>query len=138
MSGSIEEGLSQYRALFETHLIRRERTDEKIRFVFRSDEGVEELVRETAAREKSCCSFFAFDVAVHDDEIWWDAKTAADPTAQAILSEFYELPVSINEGLDALHARFTGSGLSVAITKKGQTQELSLTDMRTIKPTPSE
>jgi hypothetical protein len=84
------ERLAEYRSLFETALVGRERTQNGIRFRFRSD--AESWVREIAAKEKSCCAFFEFDVSATADEVIWEAGVGDDEMARAVLEEFYRLP----------------------------------------------
>ena len=52
------ERLAEYEGLYTEALIGRERTDDGIRFRFRARPGLEEWVRDLAAREKACCAFF--------------------------------------------------------------------------------
>ena len=86
-----EERLAEYRQLFATALTTRERTGLGIRFRFRADPGVEEWVRDLAAREKACCPFFGFAVAVEGDEVRWDAAVPDTDAAKAVLEDFYAL-----------------------------------------------
>src|SRR5262247_78303 len=84
--------LEEYRDLFASALIGRERTVEGIRFRLRADDGVEAWVRSLAAREKACCPFFSFTVERVGGEVRWDASVVDDDIARAILDEFYALP----------------------------------------------
>src|ERR1700704_1601095 len=86
------ERIAEYQRLFSGSLVGRERTDGMIRFRFRSEEGLEESVRDLAAREKACCSFFSFTVTRHGEELWWEASVVDDDIARQILDEFYLLP----------------------------------------------
>ena len=62
---SSAERMAEYRTLFATVLIGRERlADETVRFRLRADDGVEAQVRDLAARERACCAFMSFDVTV--------------------------------------------------------------------------
>ena len=64
------ERLAEYRRLFaHAAFLGRERTAEGIRFRFRAEPGIEEWVRDLAAREKACCAFFAFDITAEGDEV---------------------------------------------------------------------
>src|SRR5918996_4913829 len=51
------ERFADYQLLFATALTGRERTDDGIRFRFRAAPGLEDRVRDLAAREKACCAF---------------------------------------------------------------------------------
>jgi hypothetical protein len=108
-----DQRLTEYGRLFAAHLKARERTaDGGIRFRFRADDGVEAWVRDLAAREKACCGFFHFAVATVDDEVHWDAVVVDDDIARSILDEFYALPETADEGVDALRDRYTDRGLT--------------------------
>jgi hypothetical protein len=107
------ERVADYERLFSSALIGRERTDRSIRFRFRSDEGVEGLVRDLAEREKACCAFITSTVTSHGDEIRWDASVVDDAIARQILTEFYLLPETVGDGPQALHARMADKGLGV-------------------------
>jgi hypothetical protein len=84
------ERLAEYRRLFAQALVSRERTGIGIRFRFRADPGVEDRVRDLAAREQACCPFFGFDIAVEAGQIRWDAAVPDTDEARAVLEEFYE------------------------------------------------
>jgi hypothetical protein len=113
------ERLAEYERLFTESLIGRERAHGGIRFRFRAGRGLEEWVRDLAAREKACCAFFSFVVSVHDDEVWWDASVVDDPVARQILDEFYRLPDTVTDGGTALFGRFSEQGLRVMINDGG-------------------
>lgn len=110
-TGTPAEGIAEYRRLFESALIGRERTPEGIRFRFRAADGVEDRVRDLAAREKACCAFFTFAVTRTGDEVTWDATVVDDDTARAVLAEFYALPDTVADGVEAVADRFTERGL---------------------------
>ncbi|SEF25111.1 hypothetical protein SAMN05421837_1021011 [Amycolatopsis pretoriensis] len=86
-----EERLAEYRRLFAEALVARERTEIGIRFRFRADLGVEDWVRDLAAREKACCPFFGFDIAAEAGEVRWDAAVPDTDEARAVLEDFYAL-----------------------------------------------
>ena len=104
--------LAEYRRLFASVLIARERTPEgMVRFRFRADDGVEAWVRDLAVREQACCAFFAFDVTVGGGEVCWDAAVADNDAARALLDEFYRLPDTVAEDPAVLAERYRGHGL---------------------------
>jgi hypothetical protein len=109
------DDLVEYERLFRGALVGRERTDEGIRFRFRAETGLEDWVRDLAAREKACCAFFTFDIASHGDEVWLDASVVDDDLARQILDELYRLPDSVADGAAALFERFGEQGLRVMI-----------------------
>ncbi len=47
--------------------------------------------RDLAARERACCAFLTIVVTEDGDRVRWEAS--AEPAAQAVVDEFYELPV---------------------------------------------
>ena len=114
------ERLAEYERLFLGALVGRERTAEGIRFRFRADPGLEDWVRDLAAREKACCAFYNFDVTAHGDEVWMDASVVDDDLDRQILDEYYHLPDSLAEGAAALFERFTQQGLQVMIRDQGE------------------
>jgi hypothetical protein len=114
------ERLAEYERLFLGALVGRQRSEEGIRFRFRADPGLEDWVRDLAAREKACCAFFSFDITAHGDEVWMDASVIDDDLARQILDEYYHLPDNVSEGAAALFERFTQQGLQVMIRDQGE------------------
>ena len=88
---TLPERLAEYRRLFGTALVGRERTADGIRFRFRADDEVEAWVRDLAVREKACCGFFTFVVTRDADAVTWDASVVDDDMARAVLDQFYDL-----------------------------------------------
>lgn len=121
-----EERLAEYRRLFTQSLTGREKTGEGIRFRFRADPGVEEWVRDLAAREKACCAFYSFTVTVAGDEVLWDCTVPDNDIARAVLEEFYTLPDTLDEGLDGITKRLAQHGLVVISEAAGA--------VRTVQP----
>jgi hypothetical protein len=114
------ERLAEYERLFLGALVGRQRSEEGIRFRFRADPGLEDWVRDLAAREKACCAFFSFDITAHGDEVWMDASVVDDDLARQILDEYYDLPDNLAGGAAALFERFTQQGLQVMIRDQGE------------------
>jgi len=114
-----EERLAEYRRLFGTDLIGRERTTEGIRFRFRTRDGLAEEIRDLAAREQACCAFFDFDIRENGDEITWDASVVDDPIARQILDEYYALPDTLIDSVADLFDRFANNGLQIVIDDDG-------------------
>jgi hypothetical protein len=110
---SAQQRLEEYWRLFGQYLIGRERTAEGIRFRLRAEPGVEEQVRDLAAREKACCAFFAFDITTQDGQVIWDCAVSDDDTARAILEEYYLLPETAAhvQSTDELERHLTAKGL---------------------------
>jgi hypothetical protein len=105
------ERIAEYQRLFSGGFIGRERIDSGIRFRFRLAEGLEKWVCDLASREKACCAFFTFSVTRHGDELWWEASVIDDDIARRILDEFYRLPDTLTQGVQAVHDR-SSSGAS--------------------------
>jgi len=107
------ERLAEYQHLFATHLIGRERTaNGVVRFRLRCADGLEDQIRDLAAREHACCAFMAFEVTVVGDEIHWDAAVSDNPAARAILEEFYGLPDTAGQDPAGLAERYQDHGLT--------------------------
>ena len=88
--------MNEFHELFERALIGREQAADSIRFRFANRDGVEAQVRDLAARELECCSFFRFTIAVETDEVCWEAAVD-DPAARPILADFFTLPERVAE-----------------------------------------
>ncbi len=114
-----EERLAEYRRLFGTDLIGRQRTERGIQFRFRARDGLAAEIRDLAAREKACCAFFSFEITEHGDEITWDASVIDDPIARRILDEYYALPDTLDASTAELFERFAGQGLEIVIDDDG-------------------
>jgi hypothetical protein len=124
-----EERLADYRRLFGTDLIGRERTDEGIRFRFRTRDGLAAEIRHLAAREKACCAFFDFQIGEHEDEVTWDASVVDDPIARQILDEYYALPDTLAGSVTDLFYRFAQRGLEIVIKHDGVTRPATNADL---------
>jgi hypothetical protein len=117
---SAVERLAEYQRLFTTALVGRERTAEGIRFRFRADVGLEDWVRDLAAREKACCAFFTFAIATRGVEVWMDVSVVDDDVARQILDEYHRLPETVTEGAGARFDRFDRQGLEVMVRDQGE------------------
>lgn len=124
-----EERLAEYRRLFGSDLVGRERTEKGIRFRFRTRAGLAEEIRDLAAREKACCAFFDFDVREHGDEITWDASVVDDPIARQILDEYYALPDTLAGSVADLFDRFAESGLEIVVNDDGVMRPATNSDL---------
>lgn len=110
-----DERMAEYGRLFADHLVGRERTDDGIRFRFRAADGVDAWVRSLAAREHACCPFFSSRVTRAGDEVHWTSSVVDDDVARAVHEEFYRLPETFAEGVDALEGRLKGSGFEIVL-----------------------
>jgi hypothetical protein len=114
------ERFAEYKRLLTTVLTGRRRTEDGIRFRFRAEPGLEDWVRDLAAREKACCAFFIFDITAHGDEVWMDVSVVDDDLARQILDEYYRLADNVADGPAALFERFTEQGLQIMIRDEGE------------------
>lgn len=118
------ERMAEYRRLFAETLVGRERTGTGIRFRLRADQGIEDWVRDLAAREKACCPFFDFDITTVGDEVHWYATVVDDDIARAILDEFYALPDNLSGGVEGLENRLRQRGLEIVENRDGTVTEV--------------
>lgn len=112
---TLAERVGEYERLFAEALVGREHTDTGIRFRFRADPGVEDWVRDLAAREKACCAWYDFGVDVSSGEVRWDLRVPDDDVARQLLEDFYRLPDTIRAGAAALLQQFSDGGLQVKL-----------------------
>lgn len=92
------ERRAEYQRLFAGFLAGRERSTAGITFRFRADPGLQEWVRDLAAREKACCAFFTFSVTAVGQEVRWHVSVIDDDLARQALAEFYRLPDTLAAG----------------------------------------
>jgi hypothetical protein len=88
---AFEGRMNEFDALFRAALVAKGETADGIRFRFANRDGIESQIRDLAARELACCSFFRFTITAEGDEVWWDS-TVDNPEAQPILEDFLALP----------------------------------------------
>jgi hypothetical protein len=127
MTGAPDTGperMAEYRRLFTRALVGRERTGAGIRFRLRADPGVEDRVRDLAAREMACCPFYDFTVTTTGDEVHWDATVIDDDIARAILDEFYLLPDHLESGVEGFESRLKQRGLEFVASRDGLVTEV--------------
>jgi hypothetical protein len=122
------ERMMEYQRLFARALIGRERTAEGIRFRLRADDGVEAWVRDLAAREKACCPFFDYRIAIDGGEVLLEAGVIDDDIARAVLDEFYNLPETVADGIEGLESRLTERGLEITKDLAGTVTEVRRAD----------
>jgi hypothetical protein len=113
------ERITEYQRLFREVLTGRDRTDTGVQFRFRADPGVEDWIRDLAAREKACCPWADSTITVHDGQVWWDWSAPADEIAQRLLADFYDLPDTISAGPAALLDQFADKGQHVMMRDNG-------------------
>jgi hypothetical protein len=111
-----DQRLAEYGRLFERALVRRERDEGALAFVFRNDPGVRETVDSLARREAACCPFLEYRVETTGDEV---AYTIINPVAgeeresvDTMLDVIYELPEHAAD-MDGLLARFAQRAVEV-------------------------
>ncbi len=117
---TLEQRLEAYRQLFADALVGREHRGDEILFRFTAAPGVEERVRDLAAREKACCAFYEFQLSVADGEVLWQASVVDDPVALQVLDEFYRLPDALGADVSTMLDRLEEAGLELIATGDGR------------------
>jgi hypothetical protein len=64
-------------------------------------------------REKACCPFFDFELAMVDGLLQWDVSVVDDELAQSVLDEFYRVTSAEGADWDGTRARLTDLGFTV-------------------------
>jgi hypothetical protein len=118
------ERMAEYQRLFAETLVGRERTGTGIRFRLRADQGIEDWVRDLAAREKACCPFFDFNITTVGEEVRWDVSVIDDDVARAVLDEYYALPDNLSSGVEGLENRLRQRGLEIVENRDGTVTEV--------------
>lgn len=86
--------LDGYRAAFE-HLLRAERFDGGVRWVFANRPGFAAELRSLAEKEHRCCRFFKFDLEDTGETIVWETTASGD--GARVLDEFARLPQRLTQ-----------------------------------------
>lgn len=108
-----ENRLAEFSQLSADALVGREHTVDGFRFRFRADAGIEDRVRDLAAKEKRCCAFFQFNVTATGGEVLWDC-TVLNDGARLLLEDYYSLPDIADLGVDAVRELVVSHGLTLA------------------------
>jgi hypothetical protein len=113
--------LEGYRAAFE-HLLRVERFEGGVRWVFVKRPGLGAELRNLAEKEHQCCSFFKFDLQDAGATIVWE--TTASQEAAGVLDEFARLPERLSQHargseMAAIKQAFCDAGLIFASDAPG-------------------
>ncbi len=108
-----QERMAEYGQLFARHLVGRDRSTDGIRFRLDAADGVEAWVRDLSAREKACCPFADFTVVAAGGQVHWDITVLDDPTARAVLAEFYNIPETVADGIEGMRRRLTDLGFVI-------------------------
>lgn len=91
---TVQGQLDGYRSAFE-HLLRTEKLEGGVRWVFKRRPGLDTELRNLAEREQQCCSFFKFDLWTTGETIVWE--TTASKEAASVLDEFGRLPERLSQ-----------------------------------------
>jgi hypothetical protein len=86
---TVQGQLDGYRAAFR-HLLRTERFEGGVRWVFENQPGLDAELKNLAQKEQRCCSFFKLDLRTSDETIVWE--TTARKEAASVLDEYGRLP----------------------------------------------
>ncbi len=119
-----DERLQAYRVLFERALVRRERREKDVMFVFRADDGTLATVEDLARREAACCPFLDYRVETVGDEIVWTTTNvvagAERAAVDATLDAFYALPDHAGSDVAGFLGRLADRGVDVVETDAGR------------------
>ena len=109
---SPDQRLAEYSALFERALVRRERAEHAVVFVFRATPGAREQVEDLARREAACCPFLDYRVQTTDDEVIYtvtNTRTGMERSdAEVTLDAFFALPDHAGSDYAGLLDRLAG------------------------------
>lgn len=115
--------LDGYRAAFE-QLLRVEKFEGGVRWVFTNRPGLGDELRNLAEKEHQCCSFFKFDLRDAGETIVWETRAGKD--AAQVLDEFARLPERLSQHargneVQPIKEAIGGAGLTFAADKLGST-----------------
>ncbi len=118
---TVQGQLDGYRAVFR-HLLRTEKFENGVRWVFKNEPGLDTELRNLAAKEHQCCSFFKFDLRATGDTLVWE--TTARKEAASVLEEFGRLPERLSQHASGseeqpIKQAITGAGLIFAADTLG-------------------
>jgi len=118
---TVQGQLDGYRAAF-AHLLRTEKFEGGVRWVFPNRPGLAVELRNLAEKEHQCCSFFAFDLRTAGETIVWE--TSASQEAASVLDEFGRLPERLKQHPrgseeEAIKQAISGAGLIFAADPPG-------------------
>jgi hypothetical protein len=113
-----DERLAEYGRLFERALVRRERGQDAVVFVFRAEPEVSETVESLARREAACCPFLEFRVEAVGGEVVYEMSRPAASGEQpaevdAILDALYALPDHAGSDMAGLLVRLADNGVEI-------------------------
>jgi hypothetical protein len=112
-----DERLAEYAHLFEAALVRRERLEHAVVFVFRATTGARAKVDDLARREAACCPFMDYRVETVGDEVIYTITNPVDePDVDTMLDAVYALPDHAGDGIDGLLGRIAETGVDVVET----------------------
>ena len=119
-----DQRLRAYRDLFEHALVRRERRENDVLFVFRADGGTLATVEDLARREAACCPFLDYRVETVGDEIVWTTTNVVEGAERAevdaTLDAFYALPDHAGSDFAGFQGRLADRGIEVVEADAGR------------------
>jgi hypothetical protein len=119
-----DERLQAYARLFEHGLVRRERRENDVVFVFRAGDGTRKTVEDLARREAACCPFLDLRVETVGDEVVWtvaNVVTGAERAAvDATLDAFHALPDHAGSDFAGFVGRLADRDVDVVATDDGR------------------
>jgi hypothetical protein len=111
-----DERLAEYGRLFERALVRRERDEGVLAFVFRDDPGVRETVESLARREAACCPFLEYRVETTGDEVGYTIINPVTSEERESVNTMLDVMYALAEhaaDMDGLRARFAERDVEV-------------------------
>jgi hypothetical protein len=108
-----DERIAEYGRLFAHALAGRHRDSLSVTLSFHDKPGVADWVQDLARREAACCPFVDYRIERQDGRVVWTITGSDDPTVQAIVALWHDLPATVDAGVDALFDRLGGQGIDV-------------------------
>ena len=108
-----DERLAEYRRLFDSALVRRDRHEHSVVFALRATAGTREQVDDLARREAACCPFLDYRVETAGDEVIFTVSGMERAEADVTLDAFYALPDHGGSDYAGLLERLAEGGVDV-------------------------
>ena len=110
-----DERLREYGQLFERALLRRDRRDDSVVFVFRATPDTLRTLESLARREAACCPFLDYRVETDDDEVIYTITNPITKEERAAvdvgLDAVYALPDHAGSGFEGFLGRLADEGV---------------------------